>query len=86
MSHLAACAAPNARWLVADFTAARRGKPLVALMYAFFRLLANISASRLVDYTPFLHQHGFLRQVDREFHAGLVRAELWRRNLQGGAR
>lgn len=77
---LAAAATDDAVWLVAEFTDARRGTPLIPLMYAFFRAATRISGSRLIDYSPLLAQHRFRRSGERTFFGGIVRAEVWRRD------
>lgn len=76
---LAEHAQPNAVWLVGEFTNVRRGKLLVALMYAFFRFTTQISASRLPNYSPLLQRHGFHCAERRLFYGGVVCAELWKR-------
>ena len=70
----------DATWLIAEFTNARRGELLLALMYAFFRFVAQISASRLPNYAPLLQRHGFRREERQLFYAGIVCAELWKRS------
>jgi SAM-dependent methyltransferase len=78
---LANDARPKAKWLIADFTTAPRGKLLVAAMYAFFRLTTRISARRLISHVPLLEQQGFRCSKRREFFGGIVRAELWQRGI-----
>ena len=77
---LARHAQPNAIWIVGEFTNARRGKLLVALMYGFFRLVAHIKASRLPNYAHLLQRHGFRCAERRLFYGGIVCAELWQRH------
>lgn len=76
---LAANAASDARWIIAEFTASR-GKRLVALMYAFFRFTTRITGSCLPNYAPLLERHGFRREARRLFYGGIVCAELWKRS------
>jgi ubiquinone/menaquinone biosynthesis C-methylase UbiE len=82
IAKLAAIATDDAKWIVTDFTAAWQGKPLVAIMYLFFRIVAGISGSHLPDYAPVLAQHGFQCVTARSFFAGIVRTEMWRRSAK----
>jgi ubiquinone/menaquinone biosynthesis C-methylase UbiE len=82
---LAACAAPDAVWLVADFAVPARGiarwraRGIHALMYAFFRAAVSLPARRLAASDTLLAEHGFRLAGRREFEWGLLRADLWRR-------
>lgn len=83
--HLAACAHPDAVWLVVDFAvptsgAARwRAQAVHWLMYAFFRRAVGLPARRLTPPDTLLGQQGFQLVARREFEWGLVRADIWRR-------
>ena len=48
-------------------------------MYGFFRMVARIDATELVDPSPFLRSHGFTLQRQFLFRHGLLKSELWRR-------
>lgn len=84
IERLAASATGNARWLIAEFAIPSNAlrllaRPLIATMYAFFRLTTRISATRLLDYRPYLTASGFRLMRERGWIGGIVRAELWRR-------
>lgn len=85
VNRLAMVAAPNARWVVAEFaipsSAAMRlvGRTLIRTMYAFFRFTTRITGTRLLDYASLLHEHGFQRVERRTFWRGIICAELWQR-------
>ena len=83
---LSAAAMPNAIWLVADFRKPARGwrrawaRLLIATMYLFFRSVAGLEARHLVDYTPFLAEHGFALEKEIGAPNELIRSQLWRRH------
>ena len=83
---LARRAAPDAVWLLVDFTLPPRGPArwralaVHALMYAFFRRLAGLPARRLTPPHDLLRRQGFQLAGHREFEWGLVRADVWRRS------
>ncbi len=84
---LAGAAAPNATWLLTDFTipttgkfARMHGKFRLRLMYWFFRRAAGISASELVDPSPYLQATGFTRGSFHLSRSGMVKSELWQRH------
>jgi len=83
--HLAAAAAPAARWLVADFALPSRGlarlraRAVHALMYACFRRVTGLPARRLTEPDAFLRSAGFARTGRRESEWGLLRSDCWRR-------
>jgi ubiquinone/menaquinone biosynthesis C-methylase UbiE len=83
---LAACAAPNAPWLVVDFSvpasglARWRAQAVHALMYAFFRVATALPARRQTAPDELLRANGFQLEGRREFEWGLLRADLWRRD------
>ena len=85
VARLAQAAAPNAIWLLADFTIPKGGfasahaRTLVAVMYWFFRLVAGIEANQLVDPSPFLRVEGFTLARERLFRLGMVKSQLWRK-------
>jgi len=85
VAKLATCATPDATWLVVDFAVPARGaarwraQVVHALMYVFFRHVARLPARRLTPPDDLLQAQGFVRVALREFDAGLLRAELWRR-------
>jgi ubiquinone/menaquinone biosynthesis C-methylase UbiE len=82
---LAACAAPNAIWLVADFALPERGlarqraRAVHALMYTFFRFATELPARLLTPPDALLQANGFHLSRRREFEWGLLRADLWQK-------
>lgn len=85
IAKLAACATPDAVWLVADFAVPARGparwraRAVHALMYRFFRIFTDLPARRHTPPDELLRAHGFRLEGRREFEWGLLRADLWRR-------
>jgi ubiquinone/menaquinone biosynthesis C-methylase UbiE len=81
---LAQAAAPNAIWLLADFTMPETGwarahaRAWLAVMYRFFRTVAAIEARDLVDPSPFLRAEGFALMRQHMFRHGMLKSELWR--------
>lgn len=81
----AACATPDANWLIADFqTPARglrrvRGRLILWTMYAFFRAITGLPAHKLATPDAFLESAGFklLRRTETEW--GLLHSDWWRR-------
>jgi ubiquinone/menaquinone biosynthesis C-methylase UbiE len=84
VTNLARSAKPDAVWLLADFRMPPRGfarlraRIWVAAMYRFFRLTAGISATALIDPTPFLQAAGFALARQHLFRNGMLKSELWR--------
>jgi len=84
---LASAAKPDAAWLLADFRLPDRGfarlhaQAWLGAMYQFFRLTARIRATELIDPTPYLQAEGFALNRQHVFRAGMLKSELWRRNL-----
>jgi SAM-dependent methyltransferase len=87
VAKLAQAAAPNAIWLLADFTIPKGGfarghaSAWLAAMYWFFRCVAGIEARELVDPSPFLRVEGFTLARQHLFRLGMVKSELWRKLL-----
>lgn len=85
IDHLCRAVAPDAVWLVTDFSvpdagwSRRRAQAVHALMYAFFRLAVGLPAHRLTPPDAFLSAAGFKLTDRQEFEWGLIRADLWRR-------
>ena len=85
IAQLAACATPNAVWLVVDFAIPERGfarwraRVIHALMYFFFRLTVGLPARRLTPPDDLLRAQGFTLARRQEFSCGLLRADLWQR-------
>ncbi len=85
VAQLARAAAPDARWLIADFCEPARGparwraRSILALMYWFFRLATRLPARRLTAPDSFLERHGFELQSRRRIEWGLLHADLWHR-------
>jgi trans-aconitate methyltransferase len=86
VAKLAQAAAPKAAWLLADFRVPEAGfthwhaRVWLAVMYWFFRSVAQIEARDLVDPSPFLLAEGFVLERQLLFRYGMLKSELWRRN------
>jgi len=86
VAKLAQAAAPNAKWLLADFRlpeagiARRHAQAWLAVMYSFFRSVAGIEARELVDPSPFLRAEGFALKRQHLFRQGMLKSELWGKN------
>ena len=82
---MAESSTPDAIWLLADFrvpeTGWRRWRAIgvLALLYLFFRLSANLSAKWLTPPDPFLEACGFELHDRRLVNCGLAHSDLWRR-------
>lgn len=88
---LARVAAPDAVWLIADFSmpagpaiARARARAAHALMYAFFRSTTSLSARALTPPDAALERNGFRRVGRKHFDWGLLQADCWRRGSQSG--
>ena len=87
VKNLAAAAKPNAEWLLADFRLPNLGfarlhaHAWLAAMYQFFRFAARIPARKLMDPTPLLEAEGFVLSHQHLFRGGMLKSELWRRNV-----
>ena len=84
---LANSARANAVWLLSDFAIPSRGlarhraRAVHALMYAFFRRLADIRARSVTDPDPLLTAAGFRLIGRKSAEWGLLRADRWEYNL-----
>lgn len=82
---LARGAAPDARWVVSDFTVPPRGLARLrarfvhALMYAFFRVVTGLRAARVTSPDPLLAAQGFTLTGRKTSEWGLLHADLWSR-------
>jgi ubiquinone/menaquinone biosynthesis C-methylase UbiE len=87
VSKLAEAATPEAIWLLADFRIPAQGfanvraRAWVAVMYQFFRSVAGIEARELVDPSPFLRSENFVLAQEHLLRGGLLKSQLWRRQL-----
>lgn len=86
VGEIAAAAALDARWVVADFRQppghgwrARRARAWLGTMYAFFRLTTGLRTRRLADHRPHLAAAGFRCERAAGARGGLLVAEGWRR-------
>jgi ubiquinone/menaquinone biosynthesis C-methylase UbiE len=85
VKNLAAAAKPDADWLLADFRlpdrefTRLRARVWLAAMYQFFRFTARISATELIDATPYLEATGFALARQHLFRNGMLKSDLWRR-------
>jgi len=83
VARLAAAAAPEARWLVADFRepacgfAKWRARAIIQSLYFFFRSVARLSATRLTPPDALLVRHGFVLRERRTLDWGLLHSASW---------
>ena len=85
IASLTRVAAPNARWILSDFTLPARGPArwrawtVHRLMYFFFRLTTKLPAREITPPDDLLAAHGFrlLRRLQHDW--GLLHADLWQR-------
>lgn len=82
---IARAAQPKARWLVADFQIAKSGlwrmrsRMIVALLYAFFRLVTRLPGRELIDPSPHLCASGFSLVRREEHDHGMLHTDWWER-------
>jgi ubiquinone/menaquinone biosynthesis C-methylase UbiE len=87
MKKLARAGTDDANWLLADFCVPRKGMARLraggwlAGMYLFFRLVAHIQATQLIDPTRFMRGERFVLARQCFFQRGMLKSEMWRRNL-----
>lgn len=83
IARLAAAAAADARWLVADFREPASGfkkwraRTIIQSLYFFFRGVARLSATRLTPPDALLARHGFVLRERRTCDWGLLHSDLW---------
>ena len=86
ISKVAASCKRNAIWLYADFQISGgllqriRAMVWMKVMYAFFRIVAQIQAQSLIDPSTILEGHEFKLIAMTEFGRGLMRSELRQRD------
>jgi hypothetical protein len=87
IAKLADSATEDAIWLVADFTVPSRGiaryraRLVHWLMYRFFRAAVGLPARWLVAPDELLAAHGFHLAARQDSEWGMLRSDLWRRNV-----
>jgi ubiquinone/menaquinone biosynthesis C-methylase UbiE len=80
---LARAATDDASWLLADFHVPPNGKARLrargwlAAMYLFFRVIARIEASELIDPTPSVRAEGLALARQYLFRNGILKSEMW---------
>ncbi|MDI1320682.1 MAG: class I SAM-dependent methyltransferase [bacterium] len=85
IAKLAACAAPDAVWLVSDFAVPPQGlahwraRAVHALMYGFFGMTVGLPARRLTPPDESLCAQAFRLEARRESEWGLLRSDWWQR-------
>ncbi|HLP78983.1 MAG TPA: hypothetical protein VK327_18945, partial [Candidatus Paceibacterota bacterium] len=78
-------AAPNARWLIADFQCPATGikklraKLILRSMYVFFQYATNLPARNLVPPDSILERYGFQLRHRAEYEWGLLHSDCWQR-------
>lgn len=85
IAKLERAAAPNAKWLIADFRIPSDGiakvhaKIWLRVMYSFFALSARLRVAELVDPSPILESVGFQLHGQIFSRFGLIKSQLWQR-------
>lgn len=85
VNKVAAAAADDAIWLIADFQEPARGwrrwwgRFLIATMYLFFRLVAGLKARCLIDYAPLLRERGFCLTNEIVAPNEMISSQKWER-------
>jgi len=85
VAKIAEDATADALWLLADFREPEsgwrrwRGCAALAMMYVFFRVTTELSASRLTPPDGFLETGGFQLASRRLANFGLIHSDLWAR-------
>ncbi|MBC6607289.1 class I SAM-dependent methyltransferase [Hymenobacter sp. BT188] len=84
LPRLKAVCKPGATWLVADFcpTEVWWQRGLLTVMYAFFRLMANIKARRLPPWPEELARLGLSRVYSERFFKGMIEAAVFKLPIQ----
>jgi ubiquinone/menaquinone biosynthesis C-methylase UbiE len=83
IAKLARAAEPGGVWLIADFTLPRRSiarahaRLWLRMMYKFFQAIAGIAANELVDPTPYLDRHGFIRDSENVSRGEMLRSDVY---------
>jgi len=78
-------AVPEADWLLADFEIAATGparwrsRMILALLYAFFRVVCRLPARALISPDGELQKAGFSLTRRQTYEWGLLKSERWRR-------
>jgi ubiquinone/menaquinone biosynthesis C-methylase UbiE len=89
VDRIAAAAAPNAQWLLADFRepaagpARWRARLILRSMYAFFRRVTGLSGSRITPPGKFLQPRGFRLREQVITEWGLLHSDWWSRDCRG---
>jgi ubiquinone/menaquinone biosynthesis C-methylase UbiE len=80
---LATAAAPGAQWLIADFYEPARGlarwraRIILKILYAGFRIVTRLPASRLTPPDPYLIASGFRLKERHHFEWALLHSDRW---------
>lgn len=83
VAKIASVAAPDTRWLLADFCeppsgfAKWRARAILKSMYLFFRMVTRLPASGLTAPDAFLERFGFTLSKRLVFEWGLLHSDVW---------
>lgn len=83
VSMVAAATIPGGRWLISDFCVPERGwqrvraRLILAGLYAFFRVMTRLPATRLTAPDALLKSAGFRLRDRRRYNHGLLHSDLW---------
>lgn len=79
---------PGAMWLFADFQVTRRGgwwqKPLLQLMYAFFKTLCHVEAGRLPDTDSIFRKYGYRLIASNTFFSAFICSSVYAHSSHSG--
>lgn len=81
MGKLHHCLKPSGLWLQTDFvrTGKRRHRLLIRLMYHFFRIVACMEGSCLLNFDKYFHELEYENVASEYFYQRMIRTTLYRR-------
>ncbi|MCB9235775.1 MAG: class I SAM-dependent methyltransferase [Bacteroidia bacterium] len=83
MERIQAILSAEGKWLFADFQVVSRGGMrfysalIIRVMYAFFRVICRIPASRLPDFSAAFSRLGFVSEKENFFFAGMISSKIF---------
>ncbi|MGP0073216.1 MAG: class I SAM-dependent methyltransferase [Bryobacteraceae bacterium] len=84
---VSALLSPRANWMVSEFqepcgqVRGLHARLWLAAMYGFFRVSAGLGVSKLPPYRDLLRRYGLTEIEHRERRLGLIRSQVWRKQL-----
>ncbi|MBS1826842.1 MAG: class I SAM-dependent methyltransferase [Acidobacteria bacterium] len=92
IAEAAAASAPGATWIASEFHIPAHGiarwhaQLWITTMYAFFRWTTGLQTRSIPPYEEMLAEQGFHRRRQQHWRWGLVKAELYRKDLTSTSR